>query len=130
MDLTTDDILRAATRMKNVIHRTILQPSRTFSALAGGPILLKPECLQKTGSWKIRGAYTTLDRFDAADRERGVVTFSAGNWGQAVACAASMFGSRAVVVLPERANPKKVSATRGYGATVVIHGTDSEQLLL
>jgi threonine dehydratase len=126
MDLTIGDMEEAARSLQGVIHRTPLQSSRTFSALSGASIWLKPECLQKAGSWKIRGAYTALCRLDARDRARGVVTFSSGNWGQGVACAATLLGIAATIVLPERVNPRKLSAIRGYGATVVIHGRDSE----
>src|SRR6185295_10188157 len=91
-------------------------------------IRLKPECLQKAGSWKIRGAYTALSRLSERDRAGGVVTFSSGNWGQGVACAAALLGIEATIVLPEWVNPRKLSAIRGYGAEVVIHGQDSEHL--
>jgi len=129
VDLEHGDALHARRRLEGVVHETPLLSARGLGAAIDVDLWLKPECLQKTGSWKIRGAYTVLSRLGEADRARGVVTFSSGNWGQAVSCAAAMLDVRAVVVLPEGANPKKVSATRGYGAEVVIHGRNSEQLL-
>lgn len=129
MTLQADDIARAADVLKDVVHRTPLQSSRTIGLAAGSPVWLKAESLQKTGSWKIRGAYTALVRLDAPSRARGVVTFSAGNWGQGVACAAHWLGIGATIVLPAQVNPVKRSAIEGYGARIVVSGRDSQELL-
>ncbi|MEO8334980.1 MAG: threonine/serine dehydratase [bacterium] len=128
MDLGIDDIERAAAALRGVTTQTRLQSSRTFSVLANADIWLKPECLQKTGSWKLRGAYTTLVRLSEGERARGVVTFSAGNWGQGVAYAAALLGVTATVVLPAGVTQAKLNAIVAYGANVVIHGGDSEDL--
>jgi len=112
----------ARARVAGSLHRTPLLRSRTLSELAGAPIYLKCENLQKTGSFKVRGALHRLLRLTDEERRRGVVTISAGNHAQAVAWAAREVGSRALVVMPEHASPAKVEASRGYGAEVVLHG--------
>jgi threonine dehydratase len=95
----------------------------------GGPVYLKCENLQRTGSFKVRGAYTRIARLSDAERARGVVAASAGNHAQGVAFAAALLGTQATVVMPERAPIPKVEATRGYGASVVLSGTSVEDAL-
>ncbi|GMV08139.1 MAG: serine/threonine dehydratase [Gemmatimonadota bacterium] len=112
----------ARARVAVSIHRTPLLRSRTLSALVGAPVYLKCENLQKTGAFKVRGALHRLLRLTEEERGRGVVTISAGNHAQAVAWAGRAAGVRAVVVMPEKASPAKVEASRGYGAEVVLHG--------
>ena len=112
----------ARARVSVSVHRTPLLRSRTLSALAGVPVYLKCENLQKTGAFKVRGALNRLLTLSDEERAAGVVTISAGNHAQAVAWAASAAGVRAVVVMPEHASPAKVEASRGYGAEVVLHG--------
>jgi threonine dehydratase len=112
----------ARARIAGSVHRTPLLRSRTLSALAGAPVYLKCENLQKTGSFKVRGALHRLLRLGEDERRRGVVTISAGNAAQAVAWAARTAGVPAVVVMPEAASRAKVEASRGYGAEVVLHG--------
>lgn len=129
MLISLDSIHEAKEHLTKVINRTPLQFSQTFTNLTGSRIFMKPECLQKNGSFKIRGAYTMLHRMTDEEKQKGVVTFSAGNWAQGVAYAALMLGIKATVILPEWANPKKVEATNGYGAKVIIHGHDSQELL-
>jgi threonine dehydratase len=104
------------------VHRTPLLHSASLSLRAGAPVYLKCENLQKTGAFKVRGALHRLLTLTDAQRERGVSTISAGNHAQAVAWAASTLGVRSVVVMPERASPTKVRASREYGAEVVLHG--------
>jgi threonine ammonia-lyase medium form len=116
----------ARARVASSLHRTPLLRSRTLSAVAGAPVYLKCENLQKTGSFKVRGALHCLLRLSEEERKRGVVTISAGNAAQAVAWAARAAGVHAVVVMPERASPAKVEASRGYGAEVVLHGDARE----
>lgn len=108
--------------MAGSLHRTPLLRSRTLSQRLGVPAYLKCENLQKTGSFKVRGALHRLLRLQDGERERGVVTISAGNHAQALAWAARAAGTRAVVVMPEGASRAKVEASRGYGAEVVLHG--------
>jgi threonine dehydratase len=124
-----DDIVAARELLLDVILPTPLLYSRVLSELAAGPVYLKCENLQRTGSFKVRGAYTRIARLSAAERARGVVAASAGNHAQGVAFAARLLGSFATVVMPERAPLPKVEATRGYGAAVILHGTSVEDAL-
>ena len=113
-----------------IAGRVHLTPTITASRLgqrAGVQLVLKCENLQKTGSFKVRGALTKLSSLSAEERARGVVTVSAGNHAQAVAWAAHAAGIHAVVVMPEKASPAKVEASRGYGAEVVLHGASGIQ---
>lgn len=120
--VTLEDIQRAQKLLQEVIHATPLDLSRTFSAMAGCDIYLKLENMQKTGSFKIRGAYNKIKSLDAAQKASGVVAASAGNHAQGVAFGASAAGIKSTVVMPEGAPLAKVSATRGYGAEVVLSG--------
>src|SRR6202035_5719144 len=95
----------------------------------GGPVYLKCENLQRTGSFKARGAYVRISRLPEAERHRGVVAASAGNHGQGVAFAADMLGAKATVVMPEGAPLPKIEATKSYGAEVILHGTTVEHAL-
>jgi threonine dehydratase len=112
----------ARARIADALHVTPLIPSRTISERVGAPVWLKCENLQKTGSFKVRGALHRLLRLTDEERGRGVSTISAGNHAQAVAWAASAAGVRSLVVMPEGASPTKVRASRAYGAEVVLHG--------
>jgi len=120
IDRIRDARARAAGRVKT----TPLELSATFSAMTGKHVYLKLENLQKTGSFKVRGALNKLELLDAAARARGVITASAGNHAQGVAYAARLVGTAATVVMPETAALSKVDATRGYGARVVLAGRD------
>ncbi len=120
--ITLARIREAYAPLKSVARRTPILTSKTLDGMAGGPIHLKAENLQKTGSFKIRGAYTALSRLPAADRERGVVTASAGNHAQGIALAAKLTGLKATVFMPVGASIAKVLATRGYGAEVRLAG--------
>ncbi len=115
-------IREAAERLRPIIHRTPIVTSQLLDEAAGRRVLLKAECLQKAGSFKIRGAATALQALGAEARRAGVVAHSSGNHAQAVALAARRFGVDAVVVMPEDANRLKVAATAAYGATVVQNG--------
>jgi len=125
----SDDIVAARELLRDVITPTPLLFSRVLSETVGGPVYLKCENLQRTGSFKVRGAYTRIARLSDADRTRGVVAASAGNHAQGVAFAASLLGTAATVVMPERAPIPKVEATRAYGASVVLAGTTVEDAL-
>jgi threonine dehydratase len=125
----SDDVVAAREVLSDVISPTPVLYSRVLSELNGGPVHLKCENLQRTGSFKIRGAYVRIARMSDAERSRGVVAASAGNHAQGVALAASLLGTTATVVMPQRAPLPKVQATRGYGAEVILHGASVEDAL-
>ncbi len=127
VDLNVEEIQKAARRLEGVIHPTPLDFSATFSRLTGSQVYLKLENLQKTGSFKIRGAYNKICTLDEASRQKGVIAASAGNHAQGVAYAATRAGITALVVMPENAPVTKVTATQGYGARVVLAGEDYDQ---
>lgn len=116
------DVRAAHERLQGVVYRTPLVRSATFSQMAGMEVLLKLDNLQKTGSFKVRGAFNKIVQLDGEARRRGVLAASAGNHAQGVALAARMCGLPCTVVMPEGAPITKVVATRGYGAEVVQHG--------
>jgi threonine dehydratase len=116
------DIEGAREVLRGVSVYTPMEESRWLSAAAGGPVLLKAENLQRTGSFKIRGAYFRMSRLSDAEKAAGVVAASAGNHAQGVALAAQMLGIKATVFMPEGAPIPKEKATRGYGADVRFHG--------
>src|SRR5579884_1376170 len=118
------EILRAHERLRGVARHTPLLESRTWSADAGAPVYLKAENLQRTGSFKIRGATNFIAQLSGNERARGVIAASAGNHAQGVAVAAAAAGIPVLVVMPESAAFAKVEATRGYGADVVQAGAD------
>jgi len=119
---TIDDIRAAAERIAPHLHYTPLLSSRSLSELTGYELSFKCENLQKTGSFKPRGAVNRIATLDPETAARGVITISAGNHAQGVAYAAARLGIEAVVVMPETAVASKVEATRGYGAECVLHG--------
>jgi threonine dehydratase len=123
---TFDDVRAARERLAGVARETPLYPSETFTRLAGRPVLLKAENLQRTGSFKIRGAYHTISTLGPDERRAGVVAASAGNHGQAVAWAARESGIGATVFMPEDAPMAKVEATRSYDGTVELVGASFE----
>ena len=120
------DIEAAAARLAGVVVRTPLVRSDALDEAAGGPVWVKAECLQRTGSFKMRGAYNRLAQLTAAERPRGVVAFSSGNHAQGVAAAARMLGVPAVIVMPSDAPRMKVEATRGFGAEIVLYDRFTE----
>jgi len=120
--VSLDDIQQAAKRLENVAQPTPVELSRAVSGLAGYRTLLKCEHLQRTGSFKIRGAYNRIVQLTDAERARGVVCSSAGNHAQGVALSARLAGARATVFMPVDASLPKLEATRGYGAEVVLVG--------
>jgi threonine dehydratase len=122
MPVTLQDVKNAAEIIKGAVHRTHLDANRTFSALTGADIYLKLENLQKTGSFKIRGAYNKINSLTEEERKKGVIAASAGNHAQGVAYAASLMGIKATIVMPENAPLAKIVATKSYGAEVVLSG--------
>lgn len=121
LKITVDDIKAAASRIEDVAVKTQLIENQTLNALTGGRVLIKPECLQRTGSFKIRGAYNRISQLSAMEKTKGVVAFSSGNHAQGVACAAQLLGVKATIVMPSDAPAIKVVNTRGYGAEVVLY---------
>jgi threonine dehydratase len=118
-----DDIRAAAEALRGVAHRTPLHRSQTFSDWAGCDVYLKYENQQRTGSFKIRGAYTKLQSLTPEQKAAGVIAPSAGNHAQAVAFAARLAGVPATVFMPGAASLAKVGATEGYGARVQLAGS-------
>jgi threonine dehydratase len=128
--VTLADIEAAREALAGVSITTPMEESRWLTGLAGGPVFLKCENLQRTGSFKIRGAYLRMSRLSPEERAAGVVAASAGNHAQGVALAAQMLGIKATVFMPEGAPIPKEKATRGYGAEVVFEGRYIDQALL
>jgi threonine dehydratase len=125
-----DDVAAARKILSEVILQTPLLQSRMLSERIGGPVYLKCENLQRTGSFKARGAYLRIARLSDAERGRGVVAASAGNHAQGVAFAAAMLDTKATVVMPEGAPLPKIEATTSYGAEVILHGSTVEHTLI
>ena len=121
--VSSDDVTTARKLIHDVISDTPVLHSRVLSETIAGPVYLKCENLQRTGSFKVRGGYFRIARLSDAERARGVVAASAGNHAQGVAFAAGHLGCAATVVMPEGAPLPKVQATRGYGAEVILRGT-------
>jgi threonine dehydratase len=120
-----DDVRAARELIRDVVRRTPLENSRPLADRVGGPVHLKCENLQRTGSFKIRGAYVRIARLSEEEKARGVVAASAGNHAQGVALAASLLGTTATVFMPDGAPLPKVAATRSYGAEVRLTGRHS-----
>ncbi len=120
-DPSIDDIRAASRRLDGRAVLTPLLESPLLNARLGGRLLVKAETLQRTGSFKFRGAYNTLAQLDAAQRRGGVVAYSSGNHAQGVAAAAQLLGMPAVIVMPADAPAIKVANTSGYGAEVVLY---------
>jgi threonine dehydratase len=120
--VTLEDIRAAAVRVSSVARVT---PLIDVSRQAGQSLLLKCESLQPTGAFKIRGAYNMVSQLTREERRRGVITYSSGNHGQAMALAARELGAPAVVVMPKTASRVKVEGARSFGAEVIFEGTTS-----
>ncbi len=123
---TFQDILRARQVIRRYLPPTPLHRYPSLDRLLGANVYVKHENYQPIGAFKIRGGINFMAHLDEASRRRGVVTASTGNHGQSIAYAAQLFDIRAVIVVPEGANPVKVEAMRSYGAEVVFHGADFE----
>lgn len=115
-------IEEAKERLENIVIRTPLVPSNILSGMKGGQIFFKLENLQRTGSFKIRGAYNKLAQLTPGEIQRGVIAASAGNHAQGVAISAKMLGIQARIFMPVTAPLTKIEATEKYGATVVLVG--------
>lgn len=120
--LTLEKFEEAYEVVSKVVHTTSLIESEFFSAICGNRVYLKPENMQLTGAYKIRGAYYKISTMSEEDREKGLITASAGNHAQGVAYAAKRYGVKAVIVMPTSTPLIKVNRTKAYGAEVVLHG--------
>jgi len=127
MSVTYDDIVSAQQKQGDVIRKTSLTFSDTFTQLTGSTVYLKNEFEQKTGSFKLRGAYYKIKTLSEEERKNGVVAASAGNHAQGVAYASALENLNCTIVMPKNASPAKVAATRGYGATVVLEGKNYDE---
>ncbi len=120
--ISSDDLTEARATIAGCVHRTPIFSSRSLGLRTGFPVHLKAENLQKTGSFKPRGAFNKVRHLTRAEARRGIITASAGNMGQAVAYVASREQIPGVVVMPAGANPSKVAAVVEYGAEAIQHG--------
>ena len=127
MSVTYDDIVNAQKAQGNVIRKTSLVFSDTFSQLTGSKVYLKNEFEQKTGSFKLRGAYYKIKNLAEDEKSKGVVAASAGNHAQGVALASAMEKINCTIVMPRNASPAKVAATKEYGAEVVLEGKNYDE---
>ena len=126
-DLTLHDIHLAQATIGHLVHETPLLSAHSLGQLADCQLFLKAENLQRAGSFKIRGATNKISHLSPALKAKGVVAASAGNHAQGVALAARGFGIPCTIVMPTAASIPKVEATRGYGATIVLHGRDYDE---
>ena len=124
---TIDDIVKAKELLRGYARKTPLQSSNTFSKLAGMSVHLKMECLQLTGSFKVRGAATKVSKLSEKQSSYGVIAASAGNHAQGVAYSAARRKIPCTIVMPETASPAKVAATKSYGAKVVLKGANYDE---
>jgi threonine dehydratase len=127
MNPTYDEIQKASSLRGNEVRKTPLLYSQVFSDITGSEIYLKAEFQQKTGSFKIRGAYYKIKSLTNDEKKHGVVAASAGNHAQGVAFASSLEKIPCTIVMPKNASPSKVSATKGYGANVILEGINYDE---
>ncbi len=120
--ITLEQFEEATEAVKKVINRTKLMYSEYFSETTGNKVYLKPENMQYTGAYKVRGAYYKISTLSAQERKKGLITASAGNHAQGVAYAAKLYGAKAVIVMPTTTPLIKVNRTKSYGAEVVLYG--------
>jgi len=127
MNPSYDEIVKANSMRGNEIKKTPLIHSTTFSEITESEVYLKAEFRQRTGSFKIRGAYFKIKSLSDEEKKHGVVAASAGNHAQGMAFASSLEKISCTIVMPKNASPAKVAATRGYGANVILEGTNYEE---
>ena len=118
------DVLAARRRIAPYLRPTPLYTYSALSELVGTDVSVKHENHQPVGAFKVRGGVNLVSKLDEDERRRGVITASTGNHGQSIAYAARLFGVRAIVCVPEGANPVKLASMRGLGAELVVHGRD------
>ena len=127
--MNRNDFDKACRVVEQVTQQTKLIESKYLSDRTGNRVFLKPENMQVTGSFKIRGAYYKISTLTEEERKRGLITASAGNHAQGVAYAAKEFGVRAIIVMPKTTPLIKVNRTKSYGAEVVLYGDDYSEAL-
>jgi threonine dehydratase len=127
MNPSYDEIVKANSMRGNEIKKTPLIHSTTFSEITESEVYLKAEFRQRTGSFKIRGAYFKIKSLSDEEKKHGVVAASAGNHAQGMAFASSLEKISCTIVMPKNASPAKVAATRGYGANVILEGTNYDE---
>ena len=120
--LTLETFEEASEIVSKVTRETKLIYSEFFSNVTGNKVYLKPENMQLTGAYKVRGAYYTISTLSDEERAKGLITASAGNHAQGVAYAAKAYGAKAVIVMPTTTPLIKVNRTKGYGAEVILYG--------
>lgn len=120
--LTLESFEEASEIVKKVTQETKLVKSSYFSELTGNKVFFKPENMQRTGAYKVRGAYYKISTLSQEERDKGLITASAGNHAQGVAYAAQKYKAKAVIVMPNTTPLIKVERTKGYGAEVILHG--------
>ena len=123
---TFADVIAAAQRIDGHAHRTPVLTSKTVDEELGADFFFKCENFQRMGAFKFRGAFNALSRFDAQQRQAGVVAFSSGNHAQAIALSAKLLGIPATIIMPQDAPAMKIAATKGYGGNVVTYDRYTE----
>lgn len=124
--LHLDDIVEASKALENVVARTPLLENLDINNQLSGRLLIKAECMQRTGAFKIRGAYNRMRQMSVSELERGAITYSSGNHAQGLALAAQLLGSSSLIVMPEDTPPQKIQSTKALGANVVTYNRDTE----
>ncbi len=124
--ISRNEIVAASKVLKGRARVTPLLESGVLNARIGGRVLLKPECLQRTGSFKFRGAFNRIAAVPASERGTGVIGWSSGNHAQGVACAARLFGAPATIIMPRDAARMKIAGVRGFGAEIVFYDRHTE----
>ncbi|AET66303.1 threonine dehydratase, medium form [Desulfosporosinus orientis DSM 765] len=126
-NISFQEIKKAQIILQGVSYNTALVYNHALSDLSGNQVYVKMENLQRTGSFKLRGAYNKISNLTPEEKQRGVIASSAGNHAQGVAVAATLYGIKATIVMPSHAPLSKVSATRNYGAEVILHGENYDE---
>ncbi|MBA2621145.1 MAG: pyridoxal-phosphate dependent enzyme, partial [Acidobacteria bacterium] len=129
MTVKLSDIEDARKILQGIIIPTPIVADEKLSNEIGARAYLKAECLQRSGSFKVRGAYNKIARLSDEEKARGVIAASAGNHAQGVAVAARLQNTKATIVLPENAPLTKITATKAQGATVILHGATFDEAL-
>ena len=124
---TFDDVLEARRRIQPYLHATVLQNYQSLSRLIGCDVWVKHENHLPTGAFKVRGGINLMSQLSQEDRQRGVIAASTGNHGQSIAYAAKIYGVRAIICVPQAANPTKVESMRDFGAEIISHGRDFDE---
>lgn len=125
--VTVDHIKKARERIRNHVHHTPILRADRLDSLVEAQVYLKPENLQITGSFKIRGALNKILTLSDEERAKGIITSSSGNHAQGVAYASNMLGIKAIVLMPENAPQTKIEGTKGFGAEVILYGSNAAQ---